>query len=141
MRMFSRILTFYKNWLIFHFNRKFQRDYRKTKKMLFKILVMLSLLSLAQAGCNLCEIPSDITRRPSYMIDTTPRQTCVQLYISLKLYGTESMCTEMIGKYQETCCGAEDPGQDQGPTAAPTCLLYTSPSPRDRTRSRMPSSA
>ena len=26
-------------------------------------------------------------------------------------------------------------------TAANTCLLYTSPSPRDRTRSRMPSSA
>ena len=25
--------------------------------------------------------------------------------------------------------------------AADTCLLYTSPSPRDRTRSRMPSSA
>ena len=24
---------------------------------------------------------------------------------------------------------------------SPTCLLYTSPSPRDRTRSRMPSSA
>ena len=29
-----------------------------------------------------------------------------------------------------------------GPTCVPTtCLLYTSPSPRDRTRSRMPSSA
>ena len=26
-------------------------------------------------------------------------------------------------------------------TASSTCLLYTSPSPRDRTRSRMPSSA
>ena len=26
-------------------------------------------------------------------------------------------------------------------TGIPTCLLYTSPSPRDRTRSRMPSSA
>ena len=26
-------------------------------------------------------------------------------------------------------------------TSAKTCLLYTSPSPRDRTRSRMPSSA
>ena len=25
--------------------------------------------------------------------------------------------------------------------ASPSCLLYTSPSPRDRTRSRMPSSA
>ena len=27
------------------------------------------------------------------------------------------------------------------PGVSPTCLLYTSPSPRDRTRSRMPSSA
>ena len=27
------------------------------------------------------------------------------------------------------------------PTVTHTCLLYTSPSPRDRTRSRMPSSA
>ena len=27
------------------------------------------------------------------------------------------------------------------PEETPTCLLYTSPSPRDRTRSRMPSSA
>ena len=30
---------------------------------------------------------------------------------------------------------------DLAPTASTTCLLYTSPSPRDRTRSRMPSSA
>ena len=30
---------------------------------------------------------------------------------------------------------------DQTLIAAYTCLLYTSPSPRDRTRSRMPSSA
>ena len=29
----------------------------------------------------------------------------------------------------------------KGRTISPTCLLYTSPSPRDRTRSRMPSSA
>ena len=28
-----------------------------------------------------------------------------------------------------------------GPTLVMICLLYTSPSPRDRTRSRMPSSA
>ena len=29
----------------------------------------------------------------------------------------------------------------RGPERVVTCLLYTSPSPRDRTRSRMPSSA
>ena len=31
--------------------------------------------------------------------------------------------------------------KDPMPVLANTCLLYTSPSPRDRTRSRMPSSA
>ena len=30
---------------------------------------------------------------------------------------------------------------DNGSLLYPACLLYTSPSPRDRTRSRMPSSA
>ena len=30
---------------------------------------------------------------------------------------------------------------DEGYAQYMTCLLYTSPSPRDRTRSRMPSSA
>ena len=33
------------------------------------------------------------------------------------------------------------PDPDRGFTLAIICLLYTSPSPRDRTRSRMPSSA
>ena len=32
-------------------------------------------------------------------------------------------------------------GTPMAQTALDTCLLYTSPSPRDRTRSRMPSSA
>ena len=32
-------------------------------------------------------------------------------------------------------------GHTAGVEALKTCLLYTSPSPRDRTRSRMPSSA
>ena len=36
----------------------------------------------------------------------------------------------------------EEQGQSIGNRhRTPTCLLYTSPSPRDRTRSRMPSSA
>ena len=35
----------------------------------------------------------------------------------------------------------EIPRESPAPIRADTCLLYTSPSPRDRTRSRMPSSA
>ena len=37
--------------------------------------------------------------------------------------------------------GLKDRGFDIGTTQSCVCLLYTSPSPRDRTRSRMPSSA
>ena len=33
------------------------------------------------------------------------------------------------------------PGEDLAPEVVGVCLLYTSPSPRDRTRCRMPSSA
>ena len=41
----------------------------------------------------------------------------------------------------ETVDSWGNPGAPGGKHPAPTCLLYTSPSPRDRTRSRMPSSA
>ena len=37
--------------------------------------------------------------------------------------------------------GPACPPGKAGPISNPPCLLYTSPSPRDRTRSRMPSSA
>ena len=43
------------------------------------------------------------------------------------------LCSADVGKTDEILSGIHDTPQ--------TCLLYTSPSPRDRTRSRMPSSA
>eukprot|EP00656_Telonema_subtile_P032422 TRINITY_DN35596_c0_g1_i1.p1 TRINITY_DN35596_c0_g1~~TRINITY_DN35596_c0_g1_i1.p1 ORF type:complete len:145 (+),score=53.28 TRINITY_DN35596_c0_g1_i1:189-623(+) len=45
---------------------------------------------------------------------------------------------------QQPSTHKQQPTEDQtkeGSTQEQTCLLYTSPSPRDRTRSRMPSSA
>ena len=44
------------------------------------------------------------------------------------------------GVYLE-CKGYWEAGDRRKNKAKHTCLLYTSPSPRDRTRSRMPSSA
>ena len=41
----------------------------------------------------------------------------------------------------QTGAGQTTITQGSGVTIVSTCLLYTSPSPRDRTRSRMPSSA
>ena len=50
--------------------------------------------------------------------------------------GDDSVGTGMVGA---PACG--DVMKLQIRVNAETCLLYTSPSPRDRTRSRMPSSA
>ena len=50
----------------------------------------------------------------------------------LPLVGGKLIATGLLGRDLDTAAGKE---------AAKACLLYTSPSPRDRTRSRMPSSA
>ena len=52
-----------------------------------------------------------------------------------QLPATTSTFEEDSGEYQENLT-ADDQTHPTHP-----CLLYTSPSPRDRTRSRMPSSA
>ena len=50
-------------------------------------------------------------------------------------YISEKICDDLVDYFKENHIEAA-PG-----TVGGTCLLYTSPSPRDRTRSRMPSSA
>ena len=49
---------------------------------------------------------------------------------------TQDELANRCGETVESISRLEDPNDD-----GYTCLLYTSPSPRDRTRSRMPSSA
>ena len=46
-----------------------------------------------------------------------------------------------LRQFRQQQGGFAQPSQDQMNRLPPPCLLYTSPSPRDRTRSRMPSSA
>ena len=54
----------------------------------------------------------------------------------IKIYGTEN------SRAMRPIWTAEEMGLDYELIMMPfPCLLYTSPSPRDRTRSRMPSSA
>src|SRR5664280_1944749 len=48
---------------------------------------------------------------------------------------------ELWTKHSVTAAGRFDQVTGAGIAPLPVCLLYTSPSPRDRTRSRMPSSA
>ena len=60
-------------------------------------------------------------------------------------HGTKNLLDAGIGvMYVDNFChrGARDTWRDQSKVPLINgCLLYTSPSPRDRTRSRMPSSA
>ena len=56
----------------------------------------------------------------------------------------EKSVAELEGKAEELrVLAKDDPDMDIGREVSQLedCLLYTSPSPRDRTRSRMPSSA
>ena len=55
-------------------------------------------------------------------------------YLANQRQGTQSTLTR-----SEVSGGGKKPWRQKGSGRA--CLLYTSPSPRDRTRSRMPSSA
>mgnify|MGYP007111973586 CR=1 FL=1 len=48
---------------------------------------------------------------------------------------------ELMAVYTMVAIGSALSGHDFIPVLIQLCLLYTSPSPRDRTRSRMPSSA
>ena len=68
-------------------------------------------------------------------------------------YRTQSLQENMIKENERASAGltlpassqnhaeAEENGQESAAETADTCLLYTSPSPRDTERSRMPSSA
>ena len=71
------------------------------------------------------------------------------LFIFFDIYGTlagfyperEKIQTKILIKYNITLTENQITEGYKDADEFMTCLLYTSPSPRDRTRSRMPSSA
>ena len=58
----------------------------------------------------------------------------IALEADVELGGTDQKFNLLVGREMQRAF-------DQEPQAVITCLLYTSPSPRDRQKSRMPSSA
>ena len=80
---------------------------------------------------------SDFVLGPNPIFELTPRKTP----------GTEHLCTPFGPGPQNIFYEGRFVGANRNgvlintPDARTTCLLYTSPSPRDRQKSRMPSSA
>ena len=62
--------------------------------------------------------------------------TLIELIIVMVILGI--MAAVAVPRYLDSISNAEKSAED---AVINSCLLYTSPSPRDRTRSRMPSSA
>ena len=61
--------------------------------------------------------------------------------VGVVLRSTTNNLLYNIQSYNNATCGIEVYGDTNFYSYDNICLLYTSPSPRDRTRSRMPSSA
>ena len=96
---------------------------REEKEDLRKIVIPeLELLYSQVAGTNFMVAFSD---NEGLVLDTIYDKTCLQTDVG------KSVIPGSI--WAEKICGTNGLGL--------ACLLYTSPSPRDRTRSRMPSSA
>ena len=72
--------------------------------------------------------------------DDVPKMTVAKLRDALKKKGldTAGLKAALVDRLQEALRSADEGGAKQTPSP---CLLYTSPSPRDMRRSRMPSSA
>ena len=68
-------------------------------------------------------------------ISGTPKQPFAEAIPSPLIIANTALCNE------SGSIPATPPGSDTNQVKVYLCLLYTSPSPRDRTRSRMPSSA
>ena len=64
---------------------------------------------------------------------------CSHVILTLKEY--EGLLQKISQAEQETRNEKRKVEEEKGASLYRDCLLYTSPSPRDRTRSRMPSSA
>ena len=71
--------------------------------------------------------------------NVNPKSTFIQLDLQDK-QKTENYINEIKPEYVFHLAADATEGRSQF-TPINSCLLYTSPSPRDRTRSRMPSSA
>ena len=104
--------------------------------------VPYNVTSIVQAGCTDDIVALDGTSI-AYMA-VLALLSCLAVITSVK-----SWKAGMLWFLKRGCeCADPQPPRGQNWTAidpqlpeAPSCLLYTSPSPRDRTRSRMPSSA
>ena len=62
-------------------------------------------------------------------------------YIGIDIHPSGTVIAENVTMHTIDIQAVDNEGQLTVTTGSFTCLLYTSPSPRDRTRSRMPSSA
>ena len=76
-------------------------------------------------------------------VDTPPKDRLSRrVSVVVPIYNGEEYLGQAIDSaLAQTGCELDVILIDDGSTDSCPCLLYTSPSPRDRTRSRMPSSA
>ena len=107
-------------------NRKLMKKYRK-------LVVIASVVLVAVIGFAFMPAPKQITVKGS---DTMV--ILAQKWAEIYMKSNANVVVQVTGGGSGTGISALINGSTD---ICNSCLLYTSPSPRDRTRSRMPSSA
>ena len=77
---------------------------------------------------------------PNFIIDTAPEVEAVLIRL-LRAKPPARRLEEAVAASNRVAEQCKQAIRRMNPELSEACLLYTSPSPRDRTRSRMPSSA
>ena len=104
----------------------------RIKNLVFYLVVFLAVATLSTAGSMAQDRPAEAESEKPQSFEGKVAEVVIS--------GNRRTETSLIGLNIET-----KQGDDYSPQTVKedlkSCLLYTSPSPRDRTRSRMPSSA
>ena len=92
---------------------------------------------------SLTSIPSRFNTLPAIVYDLEKRQDVDEIWVNIPCkYNRFPDVDVVVPNFHTSSKVVINRCVDYGPgTMYMGCLLYTSPSPRDRTRSRMPSSA
>ena len=124
-----------------YFNHAFRKDFLPTAATMGTLLTGTATTALTAGQIGFFKKTS-LNGSNSTLVSFDPTSTTTPFIIAQGSYFNQDKISPALGGYKESIKSKlVNPHYISRVITIAACLLYTSPSPRDRTRSRMPSSA